>query len=109
MTLHSLTSGGRRCAALAAVTVWMLGAACGASSSSSSSNESPTASPTTATHIASVDARSLVTAAEASTAGGTTVTDPTAGAGPQTPGICMHGSSHGHASSFGHPPVYPAA
>src|SRR5438876_12276078 len=105
MTLHSLTSGGRRCAALAAVTVWMLGAACEPSSSSSGSNESPTASPTTATHIASVDACSLVTAAEASTAVGTTVTDLTAGAGAHTPRICLYGSSHGDASLFVLPPV----
>jgi hypothetical protein len=107
MTLASLTSGGRRWGAFAAVTVCMLGAACGASSSSSSSNESPTASPTRSAYIASVDACSLVTAAEASTAVGTTVTDLTAGAGAQTPGICIYGSSNGDASVFVLAQVYP--
>jgi hypothetical protein len=69
-------------------------AACGSSPSSSNSAATPSPTPTPkATTISSVDACTLVTAADASTASGVTVTSLASGA--QIPGACIYSSSDG--------------
>jgi len=90
------------------LTVCLLVAACGGSANSTSnSSTGATPSPTKGAHVNSVDACSLVTAAEASAAAGSTVTNLSAGAGAQTPGICVYGSSDGASSVFVLAQVYP--
>ncbi len=69
----------------------LLAAACGGPSNTASSSPSPT---TSSQHIASVDACTLVTAAEAS-------------AGVQIPGACIYGSSESSAGVFVYAQVYP--
>jgi len=88
----------------------LLLAACGGSATSTSnSSAGVTPSPTQAARVNSVDACTLVTAAEASAAAGSTVTNLSAGAGGQTPGICVYGSSDSSASVFVFAQVYPDA
>jgi hypothetical protein len=88
--------------------VCLLMAACGGSASSSSnSSTGATPSPTKSAHVNSVDACTLVTASEASTAAGSTVTNLSASAGGQTPGICIYGNSDSSASVFVFAQVYP--
>ena len=95
-------------ARMSLVTVCLLVAACGGSAgSTSNSSTGTTPSPTKSAHVNSVDACSLVTAAEASAAAGSTVTNLSAGAGTQTPGICVYGSSDGASSVFVLAQVYP--
>jgi len=95
-------------ARMSLVTVCLLVAACGGSANSTSnSSAGATPSPTKGAHVNSVDACSLVTAAEASGAAGSTVTNLSAGAGAQTPGICVYGSSDGSTSVFVLAQVYP--
>ncbi|TME19845.1 MAG: DUF3558 domain-containing protein [Chloroflexi bacterium] len=95
-------------ARMSLVTVCLLVAACGGSANSTSnSSAGATPSPTKGAHVNSVDACSLVTAAEASAAAGSTVTNLSAGAGAQTPGICVYGSSDGSTSVFVLAQVYP--
>ena len=89
------------------LTVCLLVAACGGSAGSTSNSSTVTPSPTKGAHVNSVDACSLVTAAEASAAAGSTVTNLSAGAGTQTPGICVYGSSDGASSVFVLAQVYP--
>ena len=89
------------------LTVCLLAAACGGSAgSTSNSSTGTTPSPTKSAHVDSVDACSLVTAAEASAAAGSTVTNLSAGAGAQTP-ICVYGSADGSTSVFVLAQVYP--
>ncbi|HEX2681811.1 MAG TPA: hypothetical protein VHQ03_11020, partial [Candidatus Dormibacteraeota bacterium] len=91
---------------LAFVTVAMLAVACGSSSSSTASNSpkaSPTPSPTKAQQIASVDACSLVSASEASTAIGTTVQG---FGGVVIPGACVYVSQDGKSAVFIYAQVY---
>ena len=71
--------------------------ACGSSSSSGTSGSgspSPSPSPSEA-HIASVDACSLVTQAEASAAAGAALTNFTASLPQQIPGICIYAQQGG--------------
>src|SRR5437899_2759734 len=90
------------------LTVCLLVAACGGSAGSTSNTSTGvTPSPTKSAHINSVDACTLVTAAEASAAAGSTVTNVSAAGGGQTPGICIYGSSDSSASVFVLAQVYP--
>jgi hypothetical protein len=67
--------------------------ACGSTSPSSTSSASPSPTPTPkVTLITSVNACTLVAAADASTAAGTTVSNL---AGTSVPGACIYGSSDG--------------
>lgn len=65
---------------------FLLLAACGSSSTASTSNNSND------THITSVSACGLVTAAEASSVAGSTLTDLTASMPQQIPGFCFYGA-----------------
>ncbi len=70
--------------------------ACGSSGSSSTPSPSPTPTPTPKpTVIASVDACTLVTAAEASAAAGTTVANIAGAGGASVPGACIYATSDG--------------
>jgi hypothetical protein len=91
---------------LAVVAAAFLAAGCGSSSpSSTSSKASPT--PTKAAQIANIDACKLVTAAEASAAVNTTVTNLAAASGASIPGACIYGSQDGVASVFVFAQAYP--
>jgi hypothetical protein len=85
----------------------MLLAACGGSSNNTASN-SPSASPSPSKEatISSVDACKLVTAADASTAAGTTVTNLAAGAGVTIPGACVYSSADSSATVFVYAQTY---
>jgi hypothetical protein len=85
-------------------------AACGGSSSSStsSSTSSPSPSPSAAT-IASVDACKLVTADDATTAVGTTVTNLSAAGGASIPGACYYGTQDASSVVFVYAQAYPDA
>jgi hypothetical protein len=84
-----------RHAGVAALAVSALLAAGGCGSSPSSSTTSPTPSPSPSPKlITSVDACTLVTASDASTATGATLTNPSAGGGA-VPGACFYASSDG--------------
>jgi hypothetical protein len=91
-------------------TVGLLVSGCGSSSSSTTSSvsHSPTPSPT-ASLISKVDACTLVTAAEASIATATAVSNLAAGSGVQVPGACYYASSDGAASVLVFAQVYPDA
>jgi hypothetical protein len=80
---------------------------CGSSSPSSKATVSPTPTPTAKT-IANVDACILVTAADASSAAGVTVTNP-GSAGPQVPGACIYISADGITTVFVIANAYPDA
>jgi len=89
----SLSAG--RVIALFAVAGLMV-SACGSSGSSSTPSPSPTPTPTPKpTVIASVDACTLVTAAEASAAAGTTVANIAGAGGVSVPGACIYATSDG--------------
>jgi hypothetical protein len=75
----------------------LLVGACGSSGSSSKSSVTPTPTPKAKT-ISNVDACKLVTAADASTATGVTVTN--LGAGAPGTGACIYGSADGTTSVF---------
>jgi hypothetical protein len=97
-----------RIGGVAVVAAAFLAAGCGSSSpSSSSSKASPT--PTKAAQIANVDACKLVTAAEASAAVNTTVTNLAAASGASIPGACIYGSQDSQASVFIFAQTYPDA
>ena len=83
---------------LIVATVALLMVACGGSSntSSSSSHSSPTPTPTKEAAFSNVDACKLVTAADASTAVGTTVAN--AAGAAAFPGACFYTSSDGTTS-----------
>ena len=79
--------------------------ACGSPSSSSTSSASPSPTPTPkATLITKVDACTLVAAADASTAAGTTVANLT---GTSVPGACIYASSDGAATVVVFAQAYP--
>src|SRR5712691_2875443 len=75
----------------------VLAMACGGGTSSAA-KASP--SPTKAALITSVDACSLVSAADASAAAGATLTNLAAASGTQIPGACIYGSQDTQASVF---------
>lgn len=79
--------------------------ACGSSSTGSSSGSSPTPSPSEP-HIASVDACSLVTTAEASAAAGAQLTNLTASLPQAIPGFCFYGQQGGSAGVIVYAQVY---
>ena len=79
--------------------------ACGSSPTSTSAKSSPI--PTKAAEITSVDACSLVTASEASTAAGATLTNLAAGTGASVPGMCIYGSQDSQASVLVYAQAYP--
>jgi hypothetical protein len=90
---------------LAVVAAAFLAAGCGSSSPSTSSKASPT--PTKAAQITNIDACKLVTAAEASAAVNTTVTNLAAASGASIPGACIYGSQDSQASVFVFAQAYP--
>ncbi|TME55320.1 MAG: hypothetical protein E6I53_00110 [Chloroflexi bacterium] len=98
-----MTWTGRALAALAVAAA--LTVACGGSPSNSSAKSSPT--PTKAAQITSVDACSLVTSADASTATGATLTNLAAGTGASVPGACIYGSQDSQASVLVFAQTYP--
>jgi hypothetical protein len=76
-----------------------MASACGSASSSSKSSVTPTPSPTpTAKTISNVDACVLVTAADATTAAGVSVSNPSAGT--SVPGACIYASADGSTTVF---------
>jgi len=75
----------------------LLVGACGSPSSSSKSSVTPTPTPKAKT-ISNVDACMLVTAADASSAAGVTVSNPSAAA--QIPGACIYASADGTTTVF---------
>jgi hypothetical protein len=85
----------------------LLISACGSSSSSSKSSVSPTPTPTKAKTISNVDACKLVTADNASTATGVTVSN--LGAGAPGTGACIYGSADGTTTVFVIAEAYPDA
>ena len=89
----------RASGAIALVAVGLLVSACGSSSPSAtaSGGHSPTPS-SAATVISKVDACSLVTASEASSASGTTLANLAGASGVVMPGACIYSSSDGAAS-----------
>jgi hypothetical protein len=90
------------------VAALLLAAACGSSGGSSGGSSSgSTPSPQ---RVASVDACSLVTASEASSAVGSPLTNLTAeGGGVQMPGLCIYGASGSSSTVFVYAQVYPDA
>ena len=84
----------------------LLVGACGSSSPSSKASVTPTPTPKAKT-ISNVDACKLVTAADASTATGVTVTN--LGAGAPGTGACIYGSADGTSSVFVIAEAYPDA
>ena len=84
----------------------LLVSACGSPSSSSNSSVTPTPTPKAKT-ISNVDACKLVTAADASTATGVTVTN--LGAGAPGTGACIYGSADGTTTVFVIAEAYPDA
>jgi hypothetical protein len=106
----SLTGRGlvRRAGAIVLVAaVGLFIGACGSSNSPSASSSSESHSPSpSSTLISKVDACSLVTASEASTAAGATVTN-FGGAGATPTGACIYASSDGTASVIVFAQVYP--
>jgi hypothetical protein len=85
----------------------LLVSACGSSNASSKASVTP--SPPKAKLITSVDACTLVTAADASAATGVTVTDIGAASGAQTAGSCLYGSADFTTSVIVVAQVYPSA
>jgi Protein of unknown function (DUF3558) len=101
---HTLTA-----IALVAVAGLLL-AACGSSNSPSSSSSSPTPTPSPSPKlVTSVDACTLVTTTDASTAAGTAVTNLGAASGAQVSGACLYGSSDGKTSVVVFAQTYPDA
>jgi hypothetical protein len=89
-------------------TCGLLVSACGSSNSSSKASVTPSSSAK-AKLITSVDACTLVTAADASAATGVTVTDIGASSGTQTAGSCLYGSADFTTSVIVVAQVYPSA
>jgi len=89
-------------------TCGLLVSACGSSNSSSKASVTPSPAPK-AKLITSVDACTLVTATDASTAAGVTVTDIGASSGAQTPGACLYGSADFMTTVIVEAQVYPSA
>jgi hypothetical protein len=89
-------------------TFGLLVGACGSSSPSSKAPASPSPTPK-ATTIANVDACILVTAADASTATGVTVSNLSGSAGVQIPGACIYSSADGTTTVFVIAQAYPDA
>jgi hypothetical protein len=88
-------------------TCGLMVSACGSSSPSSKASVTPSPTPTPkATTIANVDACTLVTATDASTAAGTTVVSP---GGAQGSGICLYASSDGTTTVVVFAQAYPDA
>ncbi len=83
----------------------MLAVACGSGTSNSAAKASP--SPSKAALITSVDACSLVSAADASAAAGATVVNLAAASGTQIPGACIYGNQDTQASVFVYAQAYP--
>jgi hypothetical protein len=96
-----------RIGGLAVVAAALLATGCGGSSNPSSSSSKASPTPTKAAQIASVDACKLVTAAEASAAVNTTVTNLAAASGASIPGACIYGSQDSQASVFVFAQAYP--
>jgi hypothetical protein len=94
MALKAMTVGGL--IAVVALCGLMIGA-CGSSSSSSKASVTPTPTPTQK-QISNVDACMLVTAADATTAAGVTVSNLSAGAAVS--GACIYVSADGSATVF---------
>jgi hypothetical protein len=95
--------------ALVAV-VGLLVGACGSSSSPTASSVSPSPTPSPAAKlITNVDACSLVTVAEASSATGTAVANLAGASGVQMPGACIYGSSDGRSTVLVFAQSYPDA
>src|SRR5260370_23203459 len=88
-------------------TCGLLVSACGSSNAASKASVTP--SPAKAKLITSVDACTLVTAADASAATGVTVTDIGASSGTQTAGSCLYGSADFTTSVIVVAQVYPTA
>ncbi len=86
----------------------LLVSACGSSNSSSKASVTPSPSPK-AKLITSVDACTLVTAADASAATGVTVTDIGASSGAAMPGACLYGSADFTTTVIVEAQVYPSA
>jgi hypothetical protein len=83
---------------------------CGSSNSPSASSSSPTPTPSPSPKLISkVDACTLVTAAEASTATGVTLTNLGGAASAQIPGACFYGSSDGTTTVLVFAQAYPDA
>jgi hypothetical protein len=90
---------------IALVAAGLVVGACGSPSSSSTSSASPSPTPTLkATLITKVDACTLVAAADASTAAGTTVSNLT---GTSVPGACIYASLDGAATVVVFAQAYP--
>jgi hypothetical protein len=89
-------------------TCGLLVSACGSSNSSSKASVTPSPAAK-AKLISSVDACTLVTAADASAATGVTVTDIGAASGAQTAGSCLYGSADFTTSVIVVAQVYPSA
>ena len=102
------TSGVIALVAIAGLVVSSCGSSPSSTSSNSSASPSPTQSPK-ATLISKVDACTLVTAADASTAAGTTVTNLAGTSGASIPGACFYGSADGSTSVLVFAQVYPDA
>ncbi len=92
---------------LALVVGALVATGCGSSSPSASSSPKASPSPTKETQISSVDACTLVTASEASTALGTTVTNLSAASGTSVPGVCAYGSQDTQATVFVYAQTFP--
>ena len=86
----------------------LLVAACGSSNSPSASSSSPTPSPSPKL-FTSVDACTLVTATDASTAAGTPVTNLGGSSGAQVPGACFYTSADGKSTVIVFAQTYPDA
>ncbi len=85
----------------------VLAVACGSGSSNSAAKASPSPSPSKGALITSVDACSLVSAADASTAAGATLVNLGAASGTQIPGACIFGNQGTQASVFVYAQAYP--
>jgi hypothetical protein len=95
--------------ALVAV-VGLLVGACGSSGSPTASSVSPSPTPSPAAKLlTNVDACSLVTVAEASSATGTTVANLAGASGVQMPGACIYGSPDGRSTVLVFAQSYPDA
>jgi hypothetical protein len=90
--------------------VGLMVAACGSSNSPTASSVSPSpTSSATQKAISNVDACKLVTADEASSASGATLTNLAGASGVQVPGACIYSSSSAAASVLVYAQAYPDA
>jgi hypothetical protein len=94
--------------ACGAIALLAVVAACGSSNSPSASSGSPSAETSpSAKLITNVDACTLVTASDASSAAGATVTNLAGAGAAQVPGACFYASSDGAASVVVFAQTYP--